>query len=170
VEHDRARARARMRLRIRARNRSNSELGMQSRARAGIPSGRLLVPAAMVTEERGTFKKSEKNRMQASLARPSVGGAVSSSFKLSPTCPQMRSRLPRGCTFTANDTPSAVSVVLINDQLRCPKIAAPMRIQVEPSSMATSKSCDMPMESSFISTAGRCRAAILSRNSRKRRK
>src|SRR6476646_8037425 len=30
-----------------------------------------------------------------------------------------------------------------------PKIAVPMRTQVEPSSIATSKSCDMPMESTF---------------------
>ena len=31
-----------------------------------------------------------------------------------------------------------------------PKIAVPMRTQVEPSSIATSKSCDMPMESTFM--------------------
>ena len=31
---------------------------------------------------------------------------------------------------------------------RLPKIAVPTRIMVEPSSMATSKSCDMPIESS----------------------
>jgi hypothetical protein len=31
-----------------------------------------------------------------------------------------------------------------------PKIAVPTRTQVEPSSMATSKSCDMPMESTSI--------------------
>ena len=34
----------------------------------------------MVTEERGTLKSFAKNSTQASLARPSTGGAVSPSF------------------------------------------------------------------------------------------
>ena len=38
---------------------------------------RLFWPDAMVTEERGTFKRFAKNSMQASLARPSTGAAVS---------------------------------------------------------------------------------------------
>jgi hypothetical protein len=44
-----------------------------------------------------------------------------------------------------------------------PKIAVPTRTQVDPSSMATSKSCDMPMERTFISMRGSLRAAIWSR-------
>jgi len=51
-----------------------------------------------------------------------------------------------------------------------PKIAVPTRTQVDPSSIATSKSCDMPIESSFIETAGSLRAAIVSRNCRSLRK
>src|SRR5262249_36771503 len=51
-----------------------------------------------------------------------------------------------------------------------PKMAVPTRTQVEPSSMATSKSCDMPIESSFMETPGRSRLAIASRNSRILRK
>src|ERR1051326_38095 len=53
---------------------------------------------------------------------------------------------------------------------RSPKMAVPIRTQVEPSSIAISKSCDMPMESSLISMAGKWRAAIRSRSSRRRRK
>jgi hypothetical protein len=37
---------------------------------------RLLRPDAMVMEERGSFKRFARNSMQASLARPSAGGAV----------------------------------------------------------------------------------------------
>lgn len=57
---------------------------------------RLLMPAAMVTDERGTFKNSAKKRMQASLALPSTGGEVSSTFRESPTIPEMRSRRALG--------------------------------------------------------------------------
>jgi len=57
---------------------------------------RLLSPAAMVTEERGTFKKSAKNATQASLARPSIGGAVRASFSVSPISPVMAFFLARG--------------------------------------------------------------------------
>src|SRR5262249_12301062 len=51
-----------------------------------------------------------------------------------------------------------------------PKMAVPTRTQVEPSSMATSKSCDMPMESTAMATPGSLRWAIWSRKSRSRRK
>src|SRR5262249_5555174 len=51
-----------------------------------------------------------------------------------------------------------------------PKIAVPTRTQVEPSSMAISKSCDMPMESASIRIPGRLRAAMVSRRSRNARK
>ena len=49
-------------------------------------------------------------------------------------------------------------------------MAVPMRAQVEPSSMATSKSCDIPMESSSRVTDGSWRAARRSRSSRNWRK
>src|ERR1019366_2445539 len=48
---------------------------------------------------------------------------------------------------------------------RSPKIAVPMRTQVDPSSMATSKSCDIPIESWSRLTAGKLRVAKRSRNS-----
>src|SRR5216684_7124308 len=51
-----------------------------------------------------------------------------------------------------------------------PKIAVPTRTHVDPSSIATSKSCDMPIESTSISTAGKRRNAIRSRISRSLRK
>src|SRR6266849_1921291 len=51
-----------------------------------------------------------------------------------------------------------------------PKIAVPTRTHVDPSSIATSKSCDMPIESTSISTAGKRRDAIRSRISRSCRK
>jgi len=47
---------------------------------------------------------------------------------------------------------------------RSPKIAVPMRTQVEPSSMATSKSCDIPMERTSMPMAGSLRPAIWSRS------
>src|SRR5581483_11472288 len=53
---------------------------------------------------------------------------------------------------------------------RSPKMAVPTRTQVEPSSMATSKSCDIPIESKPIEISGRRRAAMVSRSSRSRRK
>jgi hypothetical protein len=45
---------------------------------------RLLWPAAIVTEERGTFKSFAKKSMQASLALPSTGGTVRDSFSADP--------------------------------------------------------------------------------------
>ena len=53
---------------------------------------------------------------------------------------------------------------------RSPKMAEPTRTQVEPSSIAISKSCDMPMESTFMLIAGSLRAAMVSRSSRSLRK
>src|SRR5580704_17740822 len=70
---------------------------------------RLVSPDAMVTEERGTSKSFAKNSMQASLARPSTGGAIKASFSASPTTPVMAFFLARGWTFTAKDTPADVS-------------------------------------------------------------
>jgi hypothetical protein len=57
---------------------------------------RLASPLAMVTEDRGTFKSFAKNSMHASLARPSIGGAVSEIFSASPTMPVIAFFLARG--------------------------------------------------------------------------
>jgi hypothetical protein len=70
---------------------------------------RLFSPELMVTEERGTFKKSAKNSMQASLARPSTGGAVKDSFSASPISPVMAFFLARGWTLIANVALEGVS-------------------------------------------------------------
>ncbi len=70
---------------------------------------RLLSPAAIVTDECGTFKTSARNSMQAWLARPSTGGAVKASFSASPTSPVMAFFFARGCTFTWNVAPDEVS-------------------------------------------------------------
>src|SRR5579863_2626632 len=70
---------------------------------------RLVSPDAMVTEERGTAKRFAKNSMQASLARPSTGGAVRASFSASPTAPVMAFFLARGCTLTVKATPAEIS-------------------------------------------------------------
>ena len=51
-----------------------------------------------------------------------------------------------------------------------PKIAVPTRKQVDPSSIAISKSCDIPMESTSMPIAGSLRAAVASRSSRSLRK
>ena len=47
-----------------------------------------------------------------------------------------------------------------------PKMDVPTRTHVEPSPMAISKSCDMPIESTSMLIAGRFREAIVSRSSR----
>ena len=167
---------------------------------------RLLCPAAIVTDERGTFKSSAKNATHASFARPSIGGAVSATFSASPTSPTMAFFFARGCTLTDKVAPVGVSrtVIICSFSLRrrhcmadrhstspatemvrgianqtqelphafarSPKIAVPTRTQVDPSSIATSKSCDMPMESWSNFTEGRFLPARLSRNSRSFRK
>ena len=48
---------------------------------------RLVWPDAMVTDERGTFKRFAQNSMHLSLARPSMGSAVNDSFSASPSSP-----------------------------------------------------------------------------------
>jgi len=65
----------------------------------------LLWPEAMVTEDCGTFKSLAKNAMQASLARPSSGGAVRATFRASPSSPVIAFFLARGWTLTAKLTP-----------------------------------------------------------------
>src|SRR6185369_13890982 len=70
---------------------------------------RLFLPAAIVIEERWTFKSFAKNSMQASLARPSRGGAVSATFSESPISPVIASFFARGWTLMAKTAPSAVS-------------------------------------------------------------
>src|SRR5713226_233681 len=67
---------------------------------------RLVWPAAIVMEERGRFKSFAKNSMQASLAFPSTGGAVSESFSASPTSPVIAFFLARGWILTAKVAPS----------------------------------------------------------------
>src|SRR5882757_579573 len=57
---------------------------------------RLFKPEAMVTEERGTFKRFAKNSIQAWLAFPSTGGAVRDSLSASPTSPVIAFFLARG--------------------------------------------------------------------------
>src|SRR5690242_13454622 len=68
-------------------------------------------PDAMVTEDRGTFKSFARNSMQASLARPSMGGVVSESFNASPTSPVMAFFLARGWTLTAKVEPWLLSLM-----------------------------------------------------------
>jgi len=49
--------------------------------------------------------------MQASLARPSTGGAVNAIFKASPSSPTIAFFFPRGCTLTTKLTPAALSFI-----------------------------------------------------------
>jgi len=70
---------------------------------------RLVWPEAMVTEQRGTFKRFAKNSMQASLARPSKGGEVKETLSALPSSPVMAFFLARGWTLIANLTPLADS-------------------------------------------------------------
>src|SRR5271156_6738760 len=71
---------------------------------------RLVWPAAIVTEERGSFKSFAKNSMQAWLALPSIGGAVRESFSASPTSPVMAFFFARGWTLTAKIVPAGDSL------------------------------------------------------------
>jgi len=57
---------------------------------------RLLWPAAILTDDRGTFKSLAKKSMQASLAFPSTGGAVSETLSASPTSPVIALFFARG--------------------------------------------------------------------------
>lgn len=67
---------------------------------------RLFWPDAMVTEERGTLKSFAKKSIQASLALPSTGGAVSATFSASPSSPVMAFFLARGWILTAKVAPA----------------------------------------------------------------
>src|ERR1019366_2720568 len=78
---------------------------------------RLVWPAAIVTEERGTFKRFAKNSMQASLALPSAGGAVRESFRASPTSPVMAFFFARGWTLTAKVAPLGESFIAAIERL-----------------------------------------------------
>ena len=66
---------------------------------------RLLSPDAMVTEERGTFKRFAKNSMQDWLALLSTGGAVKESLSAPPISPVMTFFFARGWTLTAKLAP-----------------------------------------------------------------
>jgi len=69
---------------------------------------RLFWPAAILTEERGTFKRFAKKSMQAWLAFPATGGAVSETFSAYPTSPVMALFLARGWTLMAKVAPAGV--------------------------------------------------------------
>src|ERR1700678_691881 len=66
---------------------------------------RLARPAAIVTDERDTFKSFAKKSMQAWLALPSAGGAMRDSFRASPSSPVRAFFFARGWTLTAKLTP-----------------------------------------------------------------
>src|SRR5712692_2983609 len=67
---------------------------------------RLVWPAAIVTDERGTFKSFAKNSIQAWLALPSIGGAVSATLRASPTWPVIAFFFARGWILTATVVPA----------------------------------------------------------------
>lgn len=150
---------------------------------------RPLWPAAILTDDRGTFKRLAKNSTHASLAFPSTGGAVSDTLSASPTSPVIAFFFARGCTFTRNVAPPLLSCMAIKtspeENLRVPhfsrfsrsgtyslvpKIAVPTRTQVDPSSIATSKSCDMPIDRTSMLIPGSLRLSISSRRARNRLK
>ena len=87
----------------------------------------------MVTDERATFKSSARNRMHASLARPSIGGAVTASFRAPSSSPRTWFFLAFGCRRMPRLTPDAVSRMSITGFGLSPKIAVPTRTQVDPS-------------------------------------
>lgn len=70
---------------------------------------RLVWPEAIETAERCTANSLAKNSMQASLARPLMGGAVRATFKASPSSPVMEFFLARGRTLIAKVTQFADS-------------------------------------------------------------
>src|SRR5208283_4424018 len=61
---------------------------------------RLVKPVTTRTRARGTPTSSARKRTHSSLALPSTGGAVKSSFHASPSRPVTAGRRARGCTFT----------------------------------------------------------------------
>src|SRR5437879_12640082 len=63
----------------------------------------------MLTEARGTFKRFAKNSMQASLARPSTGGAVRETLSASPSSPVIAFFFAPGWSLTAKVAPVEVS-------------------------------------------------------------
>src|ERR1700678_206440 len=79
---------------------------------------RLLWPAAILMEDRGTFKIFARNSTQASFALLSIGGAVRETLSASPAVPVMAFFFARGCTFTANVTPFLDSRKAITDSQR----------------------------------------------------
>jgi len=60
-------------------------------------------------EDRGTSKRFAKNSMQASFARPWIGGAVKANLRASPSSPVIAFFLALGWTLTANVAPVGVS-------------------------------------------------------------
>ena len=99
-----------------------------------------------------------------------VGGAVRRIFSPSWYSPAISSRLARGCTRTAKLTVPSFSMICTENygSPLAPNSAVPTRTSVAPSSMAISKSWDMPIESAGR-ISGPIWARTASRNSRRRR-
>jgi len=63
------------------------------------------------------IQKFAKNSMQASLALPSAGGAVSATLRASPTCPVIAFFFARGWTLTAKLTPAGKFLITAIESL-----------------------------------------------------
>src|SRR3954468_9094662 len=79
---------------VAARNRCSTTAAVSPATR--ITFRRLVSPAAIVTDERATFKSLARNSMHDSLARPSIGGEVRDSLSASPSSPETAFFLARG--------------------------------------------------------------------------
>src|SRR6266403_672198 len=133
---------------------------------------RLLSPLRILTADLGLFKSCARNSTSASFARSSTAGARSRTFNAPPISPAISSLLARGCTLVENVTaPSrswTSSIRLLATPYLCsrtPTIAVPTRTSVAPSSIATSKSCDIPIEST-----GSARPSLFVKSSRSSRR
>src|SRR6059058_5831496 len=129
---------------------------------------RLLSPLRILTAVLGVFKSCARNSASASFARPSTAGACSRTFRAPPISPAISSLLARGCTLKRKVTApsrswiSSIRFLTIHYfASRVPKIAVPTRTSVAPYSIATSKSCDIPIDNtgkvtpSFFATSSR---------------
>src|ERR1700730_60671 len=136
---------------------------------------RFLSPPRILTADLGLFKSRARSSTSASFARFSTAGARSRTFSAPPSSPAISSLLARGCTRTEKITAPSLSCASSMScstgnypVFRVPNKAVPTRSSVAPSSMATSKSCDIP-----IDRTGRLRPsdpATRLRNSASRRK
>ena len=115
---------------------------------------RLAAPLTSETCARGVRSNSATNSINASFARPSVGGVADGYLH----CPGVKSSniIPACSRVDANGQGTSVCDILnearqIIDHspvptVRFPKIAVPIRTQVLPSSIATAKSFDIPID------------------------